>query len=64
MAVDTTDYNVTFKAPALPLPPAEYNQAYFNSTNNILRLYFNQLDQALRSDSIINQAEAVTWYLS
>ena len=64
MATDTTDYKISFKAPALPLPPMEYDQRHFDSTNNVLRLYFNQLDQALRSDSIINQAEAVTWYLS
>ena len=64
MAVDTTEYNVSFKAPALPIPPAEYNQAYFNSLNNVLRLYFNQLDQALRNDRLINQTEAMNWFIS
>lgn len=64
MAIDTTEYNVTFKAPALPIPPAEYNQAYFVNMNNVLRLYFNQVDQAFRNDSIINQAEATSWFLS
>ena len=63
MAVDTTAYNITFRAPALPLPPAEYNQAYFNSLNNVLRLYFNQVDQAFRNDRLINRAEATSWFI-
>jgi hypothetical protein len=33
-----------FKAPALPLPPVDYRQGYFNQLLNALRLYFNQLD--------------------
>lgn len=37
-----------FKAPALPLPPAEYNSGYQNQYNNVLRIYFNQLDNLLR----------------
>ena len=35
------------KAPALQLPPALYDQDPFRSQNNILRIYFNQLDAAL-----------------
>ncbi len=46
---DNTDYDIPFKAPALPLPPAVYEQRYFDGVNNVLRIYFNQLDQALRS---------------
>ena len=64
MAVDNTDYNVIFRAPALPLPPMEYDQAYFNRLNNIFRLYFNQVDQAFRNDKLINQAEATSWFIS
>ena len=64
MAVDNTDYNITFRAPALPLPPTEYNQDYFNRMNNVLRLYFNQVDQAFRNDKLINQAEATSWFIS
>jgi hypothetical protein len=33
-----------FKAPALPVPPIEYNQQYHTDLIRILRLYFNQLD--------------------
>jgi hypothetical protein len=33
-----------FKAPALPVPPVEYDQRYGTDLIRILRLYFNQLD--------------------
>lgn len=36
-----------FKAPSLPKPEQEYNRAYFDNLVNILRLYFNQLDNLL-----------------
>lgn len=32
------------KAPALPFAPIEYQQKYQDDVNNILRLYFNQVD--------------------
>ena len=64
MATDNTDYNISFRAPALPLPPKEYDQTYFNSMNNVLRLYFNQVDQAFRNNKIINQAETTSWFIS
>jgi hypothetical protein len=31
-------------APRLPIAPKEYEQRYIDQLNNILRLYFNQLD--------------------
>ena len=33
-----------FRAPALPVPPVEYDQRYHTDLIRILRLYFNQLD--------------------
>jgi len=36
-------------APALPTAPPAYNKGYLDKFNNILRLYFNQLDNALRN---------------
>ena len=30
--------------PNLPLAPAEYESRYFSQLNNVLRLYFNQLN--------------------
>jgi hypothetical protein len=35
---------IKFVAPALPLPPTEYNTQYQTDLIRILRLYFNQLD--------------------
>tara|TARA_B100001059_G_scaffold66392_1_gene62895 strand:- start:432 stop:623 length:192 start_codon:yes stop_codon:yes gene_type:complete len=60
---DNTDYDIPFKAPALPLPPVVYEQRYFDGVNNVLRIYFNQLDQALRSSRASDQAEATGWFL-
>lgn len=34
----------TTKFPTLPLAPTQYDQAYQDQLNNILRLYFAQLD--------------------
>jgi len=34
----------TTKAPNLPIAPVDYNQQYQDQLNNVLRLYFNQLD--------------------
>jgi hypothetical protein len=36
-----------FKAPSLPKPETQYDRAYFDNLVNILRLYFNQLDNLL-----------------
>jgi hypothetical protein len=44
--VNNLTYN--FKAPALPLPPVQYDSRYHNQYNNVLRIYFNQLDNLLR----------------
>jgi hypothetical protein len=41
-----------FRAPALPLPTAEYNRTYFDELLKVLRLYFNQLDTLL--EQIVN----------
>lgn len=38
-----------FAPPALPFPPADYDRIYVEQFNNVLRLYFNQLDQYLRN---------------
>ena len=36
-----------FKAPSLPKPAPAYDQNYFDQLVNVLRLYFNQLDNLL-----------------
>lgn len=36
-----------FIAPALPQPPEAYEQRFFDKFNSILRIYFNQIDNAI-----------------
>jgi hypothetical protein len=38
------DIQKTFVAPALPVPPVEYDQRYATDLIRVLRLYFNQID--------------------
>jgi hypothetical protein len=64
MPASNVDYEIAFVAPALPAPPATYDQRYFDGVNNVLRIYFNQVDQALRSSRASDQAEATGWFLS
>lgn len=64
MSTDLTNYGVEFVAPLLPSPPNEYSRLEFEKFNNALRLYFNQLDQALRNDTLVLQAEATSWFIS
>lgn len=42
-----SNISYNFRAPALPLPPGQYDTGYQNQYNNILRIYFNQLDNFL-----------------
>ena len=44
-----TDESNRVVAPALPTGPVTYSKSYIDRFNNILRLYFNQLDNALRN---------------
>ena len=64
IATDNTNYGVSFRAPAIPYAPAEYDQQAQELFNNVLRLYFNQLDTALRNAIISDRAEASGWFLS
>lgn len=44
----TSDYELSrVAAPALPNPTPVYDERYLNNLNNILRLYFNQIDKIL-----------------
>jgi len=63
MVVDLTAYNVKFRAPVLPDPPKEYDQASLIRFNNILRIYFNQVDDALRNPNLKEQSDATSWFL-
>lgn len=37
------------KAPSLPVGPVEYDQRYVDQLNNVLRIYFNELDNSLQA---------------
>ena len=63
MPVDLTKYEVNFRAPALPYAPEEYNQESFEQFNNVLRLYFNQLDKALRDAAADDEGEIFSWFI-
>ena len=58
-----TDYEVSFKAPALPYPPKEYNAEEFNQFNNVIRLYFNQIDNTLRDTSLADRSDSFSWFM-
>jgi hypothetical protein len=47
--------DLSVRAPALPLPPAKYARTAFTQFNNVLRIYFNQLDAALRNAMIVQE---------
>ena len=61
---DTTRYDIDFVAPQLPLPPVQNDAIAFNQFNNILSLYFAQLDNAVRQASTSPQAETAGWFFS
>ena len=64
MAVDNTRYGIGFITPAIPYQPNEYDQQAFIQLNNVLRLYFLQVDTALRNATISDRAEATSWFLN
>jgi len=64
MVVDPKKYNVSFRAPAIPYAPKEYNQQDFAEIHKVLRIYFNQLDSGLRDNRDAQRAEAMGWYMS
>jgi len=57
-------YIVGFKSPALPYPSTLYSATELEEFNKVLRLYFNQVDSALRDVSATYEAEAQTWFFS
>jgi hypothetical protein len=46
-----------FKAPALPFPSWQYDRQYFEQLNNVLRIYFNQLDSDTPNRAFSYRAE-------
>jgi hypothetical protein len=52
------DFRINFRAPALPYAPTTYIASAFEAFNNVLRLYFNQVDQSLKT---VNDKASRTW---
>jgi hypothetical protein len=50
-----------FQAPALPVPPVEYDQRYHTDLIRILRLYFNQLDSLTPNQANSYRADNFTY---
>ena len=64
MSIDLTDYDVLFRAPALPLQRAEYSREEAMKLNDALRLYFNQIDEQFRKNTLKEQSDAQAWFIS
>lgn len=47
--------DINFVAPQLPTPPDGYDPQAFEQFNNVLRIYFNQLDNALRDAMAVQE---------
>ena len=58
-----SNYDIGFRAPALPYFPQEYDTQTMEQLTNVLRLYFSQLDNALRNASSTDKADAQDWFL-
>ena len=58
-----SDTDINFTAPVLPIAPKEYDIRFQSNFNNILRIYFSQVDDALRKTTLKEQAEATAWFL-
>jgi hypothetical protein len=58
------DTHIDFNAPPLPLTSGEYKQLYFDQYNDILRMYFNQLDEAASKGIAQEYSQSVAWFMS
>jgi hypothetical protein len=47
---------LTPKAPNLPVAPAEYDRAYTHGLNDVLRLYFTRVDNAVGQAMVLANA--------
>jgi hypothetical protein len=55
--------DINFIAPRLPTPPDGYDPQAFEQFNNVLRIYFNQLDDGLRKAAVSPETQAQVWFL-
>tara|TARA_R110000744_G_scaffold184827_1_gene304248 strand:- start:474 stop:665 length:192 start_codon:yes stop_codon:yes gene_type:complete len=60
---EISNYDVGFRAPVLPYFPDEYDRQTMEQFTNVLRLYFNQLDNAIRTASSTDKTDAQAWFV-
>jgi hypothetical protein len=54
--------NYKVRAPALPIQPEEYNRSQIDQFQNVLRLYFNRLDQYnIKASTEQNSQNVLMW---
>ena len=58
-----SNYDIGFRAPALPYFPQEYDTQTMEQLTNVLRLYFNQLDNVVRDTSPQQKSDAFGWFV-
>ena len=63
MSVDLTDYDVLF-APCVTTTKREYSREEAMKLNDALRLYFNQIDEQFRKNTLKEQSDAQAWFIS
>lgn len=56
--------DVNFKAPVLPYAGPEYDQLYSDEYDSALRIYFNQLDEAVTVSMAQEYSQSVAWFMS
>jgi hypothetical protein len=55
--------NYKARSPALPIPPNEYDRSQQDQFENVLRLYFNRLDQYNIQASMEQNSQNVLMWL-
>jgi len=60
---EISNYDIGFRAPALPYFPDEYDRQTMEQLTNVLRLYFNQLDNAIRTANSTDKTDAQAWFV-
>ena len=54
--------NYSIRAPSLPIQPEEYNRSQMDQFQNVLRLYFNRLDQYnIQASTQQNSQNVLMW---
>ena len=62
--MSVSNVKIDFVGPALPRPPELYDSMSFDTSNNILRLYFNNIDESFRKIKQAQDAlESLTWFV-